>query len=131
MVGKRSDGSDPDEPGGASALDPYGRGKQDPRTGLYEWYEIPPADERGLRAHKLTYEEILSQWALIEADWHSEYGQELTPGLLGERSWRWFRVRLGGLLAADTRLARQLAEEREDGSAELEARLIRRMLGRR
>jgi hypothetical protein len=31
------------------------------------------------------------------------------PGLLQARTWRWLRVRIGGLLAADTRLARALA----------------------
>lgn len=37
-------------------------------------------------------------WAAIEADFHREYGVDMsTPGLLREKTWRWFVVRLSGL----------------------------------
>ncbi|WP_327671819.1 MULTISPECIES: hypothetical protein [unclassified Streptomyces] len=38
---------------------------------------------------------------------HEVYGLDLsTPGLLRERSWRWFRIRLWGLVSADSRISR-------------------------
>lgn len=38
---------------------------------------------------------------------HSEYGVDLGDrALLRARTWRWLRVRIVGLLSADTRLAR-------------------------
>ncbi|TMR97532.1 hypothetical protein [Nonomuraea basaltis] len=60
----------------------------------------------------VTWAALLSQWALIEADLHSEYGIDLdTPGLLASRTWRWLRNRIFGLLAADTRLCRALSPD--------------------
>lgn len=47
---------------------------------------------------------------IVEADLHSEYGIDVEDrALMGARSWRWLRVRIQGLLAADTRLQRALA----------------------
>jgi hypothetical protein len=55
----------------------------------------------------VTREQLLEQWPLVEADMHDVYGLDLSsPGLLRERSWRWFKVRLYGLLSADSRVAR-------------------------
>lgn len=37
-------------------------------------------------------------WGAIEADFHREYGVDLSaPGLLRSHSWRWFVTRLAGL----------------------------------
>lgn len=47
----------------------------------------------------------MEQWPLLEADFSSEYGLELEDEFLS-RSWRWFTVKVSGLLIADTRLAR-------------------------
>ena len=38
-------------------------------------------------------------WRLIEADLHDVYGIDVNDDdLLSRRSWRWLRVRIGGLL---------------------------------
>ncbi|WP_275467860.1 hypothetical protein [Streptomyces noursei] len=40
---------------------------------------------------------------------HEVYGLDLgVPGILRARSWRWLRVRILGLLSAESRLARVL-----------------------
>jgi hypothetical protein len=53
---------------------------------------------------------ILANWPLLESDFQSEYGLDLgNPEIRSARSWRWFWVRLSGLLASDTRLYRALA----------------------
>jgi hypothetical protein len=47
---------------------------------------------------------------MIEADLHQVYGIDLDqPGLMRTRTWRWLRIRIAGLLAADTRIVRALA----------------------
>ncbi|MFJ3867912.1 hypothetical protein [Streptomyces nigra] len=52
---------------------------------------------------------ILDEWPLVEADLHEVYGVDVgAPGLLDARSWRWLRVRILGLLSADSRLHRLL-----------------------
>ncbi|MFD8611082.1 hypothetical protein [Streptomyces sp. NPDC059631] len=57
----------------------------------------------------MTWRQILDEWPLIEADLHDQYGIDVeAPGLLQARSWRWLRVRILGLLSADSRLNRQL-----------------------
>ncbi|MFE1349104.1 hypothetical protein [Streptomyces sp. NPDC058757] len=53
---------------------------------------------------------LLEQWALIEADLHEVYGLDLSaPGLLQQRTWRWLRVRILGLLSTECRLQRHFA----------------------
>jgi hypothetical protein len=57
----------------------------------------------------VTWVQILDEWPLVEADLHEVYGVDVgAPGLLAARSWRWLRVRILGLLSADSRLARHL-----------------------
>ncbi|HEY1176981.1 MAG TPA: hypothetical protein VGF17_12555 [Phytomonospora sp.] len=52
---------------------------------------------------------LLDEWPLIEADLHEVYGIDVgVPGLLDARSWRWLRVRILGLLSADSRINRLL-----------------------
>ena len=47
---------------------------------------------------------VFELWGFVEADFNTEYGVNLEDALA--RSWRWFRVRLFGLLAkGGTRLA--------------------------
>ena len=42
---------------------------------------------------------------MIEADVQERYGIDLSePGLLERKTGRWLRVRIGGLLAVDSRL---------------------------
>ncbi|WP_432164861.1 hypothetical protein [Streptomyces sp. bgisy031] len=50
----------------------------------------------------------MEQWPLVEADMHEVYGIDLSePLLLRQRSWRWFRIRLWGLLSAESRISRR------------------------
>ncbi|MEH0428850.1 hypothetical protein QBB34_21445 [Streptomyces stelliscabiei] len=52
----------------------------------------------------------MGQWPLVEADFQETYGLDLsTPGLLADRSWRWFLTRLYGLLSAESRISRHFA----------------------
>jgi hypothetical protein len=53
------------------------------------------------------WSQILDEWPLVEADLHEVYGVDIgAPGLLDARSWRWLRVRILGLLSADSRIQR-------------------------
>jgi hypothetical protein len=116
-----SDGAESgDSPSRAESLDKYGRGQYDPASKLYEWYEVPPdklAEAEG-QGSPVTWEAILERWALIEADLHSEYGIDLDDPVTRGRRWRWLRVRIAGLLSADTRIARALAPKQSVGSGQ-------------
>ncbi|RLL70308.1 hypothetical protein D7M15_09090 [Streptomyces sp. Z26] len=57
----------------------------------------------------MTWAQLLEQWPLIETDLHAEYGIDVGSGILRARTWRWLRVRIAGLLTADTRVARHFA----------------------
>jgi hypothetical protein len=51
---------------------------------------------------------MLGEWNKIEADFQQHYGIDLSdPGVRHHRSWRWFKVRLGGLLSIESRLQSQ------------------------
>lgn len=53
---------------------------------------------------------LLEQWPLIECDLHEVYGIDIgTPGILRSRSWRWLRLRILGLLSAESRTSRHFA----------------------
>jgi hypothetical protein len=55
------------------------------------------------------WSQILDEWPLVEADLQEFYGLDVgAPGLLAARSWRWLRVRILGLLSADSRINRLL-----------------------
>lgn len=54
---------------------------------------------------------MLEAWDLIEADLQSEGVDVGDPELMANRSWRWLRTRISGLLAADTRTARYFRPE--------------------
>ncbi|MGW6518540.1 hypothetical protein [Streptomyces sp. NPDC054962] len=57
----------------------------------------------------MKWSRILDEWPLIEADLHEVYGVDVgAPGLLETRSWRWLRVRILGLLSADSRINRHM-----------------------
>lgn len=55
---------------------------------------MPEADERG------NWIEVLQHWGLVEADLHEHYGIDLDDPVLANRTWRWFRVRVLGLIDA-------------------------------
>lgn len=111
----------PGQPGGPQGSgedwrEPYGRGRKDPVSGLYEWYEIPDEVAQRERGEGVSWGQILQHWRLIEADLASEYGVDVEDrALMRARSWRWLETLLIGLLAADTRLARALNPQPEAG----------------
>src|SRR5690606_18262608 len=109
--GKSAESGGPEGAGEARHLG-VGRGEYDPVTGLYEWYEggLPtPSRARSGSLRSLTWDKLLAQWPLIEADLHSEYGIDADSGVLRERTWRWLQVRILGLLSCDSRLHRHFA----------------------
>ncbi|MEU8950894.1 hypothetical protein [Streptomyces sp. NPDC048489] len=58
----------------------------------------------------MKWSQILDEWPLVEADLHEVYGIDVgAPGLLESRSWRWLRMRILGLLSADSRLQRHFS----------------------
>ncbi|TGB03325.1 hypothetical protein E2651_25375 [Streptomyces sp. MZ04] len=58
----------------------------------------------------MTWPQLLEQWPLIEADLHEIYGLDVGDRrLMRARSWRWLRVRILGLLSAESRLSRHFA----------------------
>ncbi len=113
MDGGWPPGSDgPGEPG-LSARDiwreRYGRGKRHPVTGAYEWYEFPPEVAAERSGESVTWVEILTRWALVEADLHERYGVDVEDrALMRSRSWRWLETRILGLLDVRSRLAMAL-----------------------
>lgn len=48
---------------------------------------------------------MLERWNLIEADFQEVYGVDLAA-VRHSRSWRWFVVRLSGLLSTESRIQR-------------------------
>jgi hypothetical protein len=103
-------GTEPGRPQ-ANWRDQYGRGRYDDRTGLYEWYDIPPQERPSSRGRQVAWRDILTHWQLVEADLHSAYGIDVEDrDLMRRRSWRWLEARIVGLLAADTRLHRALTQ---------------------
>lgn len=95
----------PGEPGGTSGsgkdwLEQYGRGRRDPATGLFEWYEIPEEIRARESQPLITWAELLVHWPEIEADLHERYGIDVEDrDLMRSRSWRWLQTRIVGLLS--------------------------------
>lgn len=54
---------------------------------------------------------LLAQWDRVECDFQEHYGIDLSSGVLEHRSWRWFRVRLVGLLSTDSRTSRHIINQ--------------------
>jgi len=75
---------------------------------LRDWYfKDRPADSDSVPS--ITWSEILENWVSLEADFHSEFHVDLESGVLKERTWRWFLVRMSALLNDPTsRLARSM-----------------------
>ena len=89
-------------------MDDPGGGPYDPQTGLRDWY-FPAADDDTEDRPSITWSEILENWASLEADFHSEFDIDLESGVMRERTWRWFQVRMSALLNDPTsRLARSM-----------------------
>jgi hypothetical protein len=62
------------------------------------------------RGELLSYDDIFGQWARLEADFHDVYGVDL-EAVFRVKSWRWFMVRVDGLLSCDSRLRRFFRED--------------------
>lgn len=90
--------------GGITCPESGGAAQEAGGSGLPLWIDRPEAQagyEGGIR-----YADLIGHWKLIEADMHEHYGIDLSePGLLQSRDWRWFKVRLDGLLHIESRLA--------------------------
>jgi hypothetical protein len=91
--------------GSLEDIAPYGRGRYDASTGWFEYYELP--EEEG---ETVPWDEIFAQWILLESDFAESYGIDL-EAVFAVKSWRWFRVRVAGLLCSDTRLGRYFTKE--------------------
>lgn len=66
----------------------------------------------------MSWARLLDEWPLIEADLHEVYGIDVgEPGLLDSRSWRWLRLRVLGLLSADSRINRLINPPPDQPSA--------------
>lgn len=59
---------------------------------MSDYYEYPTDSGKGR-----SWQEILHYWNAIEADFQ-DLGIDFGSGILRERSWRWFTVRVTGLL---------------------------------
>jgi len=55
---------------------------------------------------------VLEAWELLEFSFHSILGVDLEE-VWRSKSWRWFTVRVHGLLSTDTPLARHFISESE------------------
>lgn len=96
----------------------YGRGRYDEATGYYEYYEGVPKDLLREQGEPITWARILENWGFLEADFHSEYGVDVSsPKLRRRKTWRWFAVRVKGLLASpESRLGRVFQPDPEEPS---------------
>lgn len=79
---------------GDSTLAEYGRGHFDEESGLFEWYEVPP--EIASRGLELTLADVVEQWPLVIFDFATILHVDLEQSM--RRPFRWFKVRLSGLL---------------------------------
>ncbi|OFP16000.1 hypothetical protein HMPREF2998_00510 [Corynebacterium sp. HMSC065A05] len=73
-----------------------------------EWWADKVQERPQVDATKLTWVNLLSHWDTVETDFHHFYSIDFGSGVLTNRRWRWFRIRLIRLLAEDTALAREL-----------------------
>ena len=117
-TGRRPGGQSDDRAADAAQ---YGRGTQDPVTGLYEWYEFPEDfNPQGAgEGEGLTVVAVLEQWPLIMADFASEFGIRLHTETDQTLTWAAFYAYLGGLFTADTRLSRHFAKDPEPDGGQL------------
>lgn len=103
----------PTQSGGQDPWQAYGGGERDPHSGLYEWYEPPEAEKATQTGPPITWHDLVSRWWLVEADLQDTGVDIEDKRLMRLRSWRWLEVRILGLLHADTRIARALADDRQ------------------
>lgn len=67
------------------------------------WEEKKPGGDLDL-----SWANLLAHWRWIESDFHHFYGVDFEDGVLSDRTWRWFTLRLFRLLGEDSGLARAL-----------------------
>ncbi|MFT8532188.1 hypothetical protein, partial [Bifidobacterium aquikefiri] len=90
-----------------------GRGRYDPDTGLYEWYEdLPEEAHAGVIAP--TWPQLIDHWQQITVDAQKNYQLEFDNQLLLEaRPWAWLERRIIGLLGMNGQLRNALEKEQE------------------
>ena len=54
------------------------------------------------------WDDVIEHFNDIETDFHEIYGVDFGDGVLEQRDWRWFKIRVEGLLIRDSRLALSL-----------------------
>lgn len=95
---------------GLEALDQYGQGERDPLTGLYEFYADLPASAGAIHedggGESVSWAKLAEVLDVVEYCFHADLGIDLAA-VWDTASWRWFAVRLRGLLASETLLAAQ------------------------
>lgn len=90
--------------------DDTGGGPYDPETGLRDWYAPTPAEaDKPVGAQKISWLDILSEWAAIECDLHERFGVDVEGGDLQHRTWRWLRIRIEDLINQPSRLRQALS----------------------
>lgn len=83
---------------------------------MYDDYRLPDrlfSEKTSKTGYRVSWLEIWANRELVEADLHSEYGVDLSSGVLQKRTGRWLRVRVQSLLSADTRISRKLAASKK------------------
>lgn len=99
--------SSPDGKSGLAAIEQYGWGEKDPTTGYYEGYDLPKQVAHA--GAPIPFREVFEQWPLVEFSF-AQIGIDLEE-VWHVKSWRWFKIRLEGLLTIDSPLSRFFAPE--------------------
>lgn len=73
-----------------------------------EWWAEQVQPKPDVDESALTWPSMLSRWDDIETDFQHFFGIDFGSGVLSNRKWRWFRIRLVRLLSEDTAIARGL-----------------------
>lgn len=76
---------------------------------MREWEE----SVEGVNPADLSWESLLRNWHLIETDFQNFYHLDLSDPVVGNRSMRWFTVRVVRLLREDTALGREVRRKGE------------------
>ena len=83
---------------------------------MYDSYDLPP-ELQGSGGPSLTWADLVSHWQLIEIDFQEIYGIDLASKAMDQRSWRWLRIRIFGLLSTECRTQRALNPQDESSES--------------
>ena len=105
---------------GVEAFEEYGQGDRDPLTGLYESY-APPPGRLAPSVEPPAWPDLWEQWPLIEWDFAHHLHLDVEE-LIRRKSFRWFAIRLMGLLGKQgTNLHAFFRRDETDSEPPLEA----------